>query len=84
MMGGRSQLLEQSMPEFTGRRDWYDLLTGDLASASLLVGGGGLHVTMTGSGLWESSTSALGKRFLGFIHDPETSTSQPESEEVGS
>jgi hypothetical protein len=64
-MGGRSHIVEE-LPEFAGQRDWYDLLDRDLASTSL-TRHGGLHVTMTGGGMWESATSALGKRFLAFI-----------------
>lgn len=65
-MGGRSQLLEQALSEFKGRRDWYDLLTLDVTAAQL-TNGGDLHVTQTGGSLWEPATSALGERFLKFI-----------------
>jgi hypothetical protein len=67
-MGGRGSVLEH-LPEFKGQRDWYDLLMGDLAAAGL-HNGSGLHVMMSGSGVYQSSTSALGKRFLRFISDP--------------
>ena len=71
-MGGRSGLLEE-LPEFAGRRDWYDLLNADLANAAL-TNHGGLHVTQTGASLWQSATSILGKRFLAFIKDPRAAT----------
>ncbi len=65
MMGGRSSLL-QELPEFRDRRDWYDLLSNDMAAA-MLTNHGGLHVTQSGASLWEPATSPLGKRFLAFI-----------------
>lgn len=68
MVGGRSTLLEQGAPEFTGRRDWYDLLASDLDSARLAQTN--LHTGMTGSGVWNSATTKLGARFLSFIADP--------------
>ncbi|WP_332643266.1 hypothetical protein [Aeromicrobium sp.] len=68
MMGGRSTLLEQGVPEFAGRRDWYDLLAGDIDSARLAQTN--MHTTMTGAGLWNSATTQLGSRFLAFIADP--------------
>lgn len=72
-MGGRSGLLE-ALPEFAGRRDWYDLLNADLAAAAL-TNHGGLHVTQTGASLWQPATSVLGKRFLAFIRDPRAASS---------
>jgi hypothetical protein len=66
MMGGRSHLLEAVWPEFAGQRPWYDLLAADLERTHL-VGASGLHVTMSGAGVWGSATSDLGKRFLTFI-----------------
>ncbi len=69
MSGGRGHLLEEGMPEFKGRRDWYDLLDRDLAAASL-TNHGGLHVIQTGASLWNPATSDLGRRFLAFITDP--------------
>lgn len=68
LSAGRSALLEV-MPEFTGRRDWYDLLDRDLAAASL-TNHGGLHAMQSGASLWNSATSTLGKRFLAFVSDP--------------
>lgn len=68
MMGGRGNLLEDAMPEFAGRRDWYDLLARDIDAASLAQTN--LHATMSGSGLLASATTDLGKRFLQFIEAP--------------
>jgi len=68
MMGGRSHLLEQALPEFAGRRDFYDPIASDLERAGLASAG--LHVTMTGAGLWQSATTDRGKKFLAFITDP--------------
>lgn len=70
MMGGRSQLLEQALPEFAARRDFYDPLAADLERAGLA--NAGLHVTMTGAGVWQSATTPRGKQFLAFITDPRT------------
>lgn len=68
MMGGRSHLLEEALPEFAGRRDFYDPLASDLERAGLA--NAALHVTMTGTGLWQSTTTDRGKQFLAFITDP--------------
>jgi len=68
MMGGRSHLLEEALPEFTGRRDFYDPLASDLERAGLA--NAGLHVTMSGGGLWQSATTARGRQFLAFTTDP--------------
>jgi hypothetical protein len=69
LAGGRGNLLEDAMPEFKDRRNWYDLLDRDLGAAGL-TNHGGLHVTQGGSSLWHSATSELGQRFLAFISKP--------------
>ena len=69
LSGGRADLIEAGLPEFAGRRDWYDLLDRDLTAASL-TNHGGLHAMQTGASLWVSATSGLGKRFLAFISEP--------------
>ncbi len=66
--GARATLLEAAIPEFAGRRDWYDLLAGDLSSARLIDAN--LHATMTGPGAWSSCLRPLGVRFLEFVTDP--------------
>lgn len=67
-MGGRSNVVE-ALPEFAGRRDWYDLLDRDLAAAGP-TNHGGLHALQTGPSPWRPATSDLGKRFLAFIRPP--------------
>lgn len=72
-MGGRATLLEEAIPEFQGNRSWYDLIARDLDAAALAQSN--LHVTMSGSGMWQSCTTPLGGRFLAFIADPRESQS---------
>lgn len=67
MASGRAYILELGIPQFAGRRDWYDLIAGDIQSAGL--GHPNLQSVMTGSGVWSSGLSALGRAFLAFIHD---------------
>lgn len=66
-MGPRSAILE-ALPEFTGRRPWYDLLMGDLTAASLTAGQ--LSGMMSLQGLWAPAISDLGNRFLAFVTSP--------------
>lgn len=61
---GRSAVLER-LPEFSDQREWYDLVAGDLATAGLAQPN--LHTVMTGAGVYQDSTTPLGKRFLRFI-----------------
>lgn len=67
-MGGLSDVLEHNMPELRGRRDLYDQFWRDLQSRGL-VSTGGLHTTMSGSGLGQKQTTGLGDQFLSFISD---------------
>lgn len=69
LAGGRGHLLEKAIPEFAGRRDWYDLLMSDLTAAGL-HNGSGLHAVMTGQGVYAPSLSPLGERFLTFVTSP--------------
>lgn len=69
-MGGLSSVLEYNMPEMRGRRDLYDQLWKDLYTRGL-VNTDGMHTTMTGNGLGQKRTTALGDAFLGFISEPE-------------
>lgn len=68
MMGGQATLLEQGIPEFSARRDWYDLLAGDLSRMQLC--NPALHVVMSGDGMWSARNTAMGNRFLAFVTDP--------------
>ncbi len=68
-MGGLSNVLEHNMAELRGRRDLYDQFWRDLYSRGL-VSTGGLHTTMSGSGLAQKQTTGLGDEFLKFISDP--------------
>lgn len=65
MSGAPSALLEVAMPEFEGKRDWYDLLAGDLVREGL--SDNNLHTMMTGPSMSASSTTPLGQRFLAFV-----------------
>jgi hypothetical protein len=63
--GSLGQLLEDAVPSYAGRRDWYDLLMTDLVNSRLVLGdANSLHSTMTESGLYQQRSSALGQRFL--------------------
>jgi hypothetical protein len=66
MAAGIATLIEL-IPEFTGQREWYDLLVSDLSSNSLLARG--IHGTMSGESIWQPSTTQLAKRFVRFISD---------------
>lgn len=68
MMGGQSTLLEAGIPEFKGRRDWYDLIAADLSRLQLCDPA--LHVVMTADGVWSARNTAMGNRFLKFVTDP--------------
>lgn len=68
-MGGLSLVLEKGVPELRGKRELSDLIYKDLEGRGLLVGGG-LHVTMTGRGLRDKRTTALGDDFLRFVASP--------------
>jgi hypothetical protein len=67
-MGGLSDVLEHNIPELARRRDLYDQLWKDLHSRGL-VNSGGLHATVSGSGLAQKQTTGLGDQFLSFISD---------------
>ena len=71
-VGGKWQLVEQGMPEFKDKREWYDLLDRDIAAAGLTKGNGQsiLHTNLSSDGLWNPGTNSLGRRFLAFISEP--------------
>lgn len=63
-MGGLGKsIVEKGIPEFAGRRSFYDQLDRDLNAAGL-ANTGGLHTTMTGDGLSAIRTTETG----GLIH----------------
>lgn len=68
-MGGRSTFVENAFPELRNRRTFYDQIWKDLYLKGLVTTDS-LHVTMSGTGLWESATSQLGNNFLKFIANP--------------
>lgn len=68
--GGVSTVLEHCLPDLRGQRDTYDQIVRDLQTEGLIGQGQFLHMTMTGSGMLESRTTARGKRFIAFITEP--------------
>lgn len=64
MAAGRSSVLEL-LPEFKGRREWYDVLFRDLTDAGLT--NGVLHAIQTGDSVWTGMLSPMGRRFWNFI-----------------
>lgn len=62
----RSTVLEL-LPEFAGRREWYDRVFKDITEAGLVDGV--LHAGQTGNSVWTKMLSPLGQRFLDFIRD---------------
>jgi hypothetical protein len=66
-MGGVSTVIEHCLPELRGNRDFYDQLVRDLQTGGLFGQGNYVHLTMTGRGMVESRTSAMGKEFISFI-----------------
>lgn len=78
-MGDLSTFIEVAMPELQGRRDLYDLAGQDLHRRGL-TNTGGLHATMTESGLYAQRTTALGRQFLAFIAEPPVLAEDPEAD----
>jgi hypothetical protein len=77
MAGGVSTILEEAIPEFRGRRDFHDQTVRDLHSRGLLnTDEHGMHVMMSNVGMFESRTTAMGKKLLEVIrHKEEANTS---------
>lgn len=65
-MGGLSQVLEYNIPDLRQQREVYPQIWKDLYSRGL-VNTEGLNVTMTGHGLADKRTTALGDALLEFI-----------------
>lgn len=66
MAAGLSNVLDIAYPELEERREFYDLIWNDLGRAGFHRTGG-LHTTMTGSGLMVSQTIEFGNKFLNFV-----------------
>ncbi len=65
--GGVSTVIEHCLPELKGNGEFYEQLVRDLQVGGLIGQGNYLNVTMSGVGMLESRTSALGKEFISFI-----------------
>ena len=65
-IGGLGNVLEHNIPEPRGQRELYDQLWRDLYARGL-VNTDGLHVTMSGNGLIQRRTTALGEALLKLI-----------------
>jgi len=73
MAGGVSTILKEAIPEFKGRRSFYDQIVRDLHSRGLAdIDESGIHVTMSKSGMLESRTTEMGKKLLGVISERTT------------
>jgi len=68
LMGGHSGTVERVFPEWD--RSFYDTLARDLHNRGLLASGS-LHTSVSGHGLRQSQTTALGKQFLSFLRSPD-------------
>jgi hypothetical protein len=69
MMGGIGKAIEDAIPEWRDRRDFYDQLGRDLHGRGL-IGTDSFHVTVTGQGMLQSVVSGLGSGLLAFISKP--------------
>lgn len=67
-MGGLSNVLEHNIPRLRGHRELYDQLWKDLYTRGL-VDTGGLHMTMSDSGLGQKRTTGIGEAFISFIEE---------------
>jgi hypothetical protein len=67
--GSTSVALEHTFPELSGKREFYDLLVKDLFSRGLM-NTDSLHTTVTGRGMLDSHTTAMGQQFISFITSP--------------
>lgn len=69
-IGGLSNVLEHNIPDLRNRREIYDQLWKDLYVRGL-VNTEQLHTTISGSGLAQRKTTALGEALLKFISEPQ-------------
>jgi hypothetical protein len=67
--GNRFQAIEDGLPERAGRREFCNLLVGELSAAGLLkvdtIGG-----MVSPHAVMDSLTTALGRQFLRFVTSP--------------
>lgn len=70
-MGGVSNVIEHCLPDLRGQRDVYGQIVRDFQGEGLMGQGQFLNLTMTGTGIMESRTTARGKRFISFITAPD-------------
>ncbi len=68
-MGAASHLVEAAYPELRGERHIYDPVWKDLYSRAL-VNTESLHMMMTGMGILERRTTAIGEMLVEFIRSP--------------
>ncbi len=67
-MGGIATAIEFALPEFSGRRETYDLYGRDLYSRGL-ISTANFHTTVTGPSITESIGTHLGLRFVDFVSE---------------
>lgn len=67
-VGGLSNVLEHNIPRLRSHRELYDQLWKDLYTRGL-VDTGGLHMTMSDSGLGQKRTTGIGDAFISFIEE---------------
>ena len=65
-MGGLNHVLEHNLPNLRGQQELYKQFWKDLYSRGL-VNTEGMNVTMSGNGLGQKRTTALGDQFINFI-----------------
>lgn len=66
LSGSLSAILDIAYPELKSKREFTELIWGDLSRAGL-HNSGALHVSMSSSGLMQQRTTNLGQDFLSFI-----------------
>lgn len=64
--GGSATVLEHTFLELKGKRKFYDQIAKDLHNRGLMTMSE-LHIGMSGSGMFQSLTTSMGKDFLDFI-----------------
>jgi len=69
-MGSASAGLESAFPELKERPEFYNAIVKELISKNLMSPGEYLHVSMTGSGIWERRVTNMGRQLLDLIKNP--------------